>query len=68
MYAGEWIARRKLPAEMQTPEAIQKYYDGAVCWECDYGGGILILFGLSSAVTVLLVWPLIEVAGTSRRL
>ena len=62
MYVGEWMERRKLPAEMQTPEAIQKYYDGAVCLGCQLGGGILILVGIGSTITVMLVWSLIEVS------
>lgn len=68
MYLGEWIERSKLPPEMQTPEAIQKYYDGAVCLACDFGGGILILTGISSAITVLLAWSLMELGGTSKAL
>ena len=66
MYVGEWIERRKLPPEMQTPDAIQKYYDGAVCLACDFGGGILILIGISSMITVFLVWSLVEVARISK--
>jgi len=62
MYVGEWLERRKLPPEMQTPEAIQKYYDGAVCLACDLGGGVMILIGISSMIAVFLVWSLVEVA------
>jgi len=64
MFVGEWDARRKLPSEMRTPEAIHKLYDDAVCLDCS-GGGVLVVVSILFGAGVLFIGMLIEVINHS---
>ena len=61
MFVGEWAARRRLPPEMRTPEAIYKYYDDAVCLACSLNGGMILVLSIVAALGVLMIWMLIEI-------
>lgn len=53
---GEWIARRQLPPEMRSPEAIQYYFDGLVCLACGIWGSALIGAAILMASVLGLFW------------
>ncbi len=57
---GEWNARRQLPPEMRSPEAIQYYYDGAVCLGCSIGGGMVVIGAILMGGIIALVWLIAE--------
>ena len=64
---GEWNARRQLPPEIRTPEAIQRYYDGLVCLGCYLRGGIVLMICFLAGVVVLLMWGAAEVVNRTPR-
>jgi hypothetical protein len=57
----EFQARQTLPPEMQTPEAIQSIYDGAVCLSCDLNRTMFGILGFGSGILVLMFWGIYEV-------
>lgn len=63
---GEWHARRQLPPEMQSPEAIQYYYDGAVCLGCGIMGFITVAWAIIMGVLFAIIWLLLELAEFSK--
>ncbi|HZG52192.1 MAG TPA: hypothetical protein VEZ40_08650 [Pyrinomonadaceae bacterium] len=60
---GERKARRLLPPEKRTAEAIHKLYDDAVCFHCVIGGSLLLGFSVLFASGVLLIWALVELVN-----
>ena len=63
MTTMEYQARQALPPEMQTPEAVQSLYDGAVCLSCDLNRIMFAILGFGSGIIVLLFWGIYEVIG-----
>jgi hypothetical protein len=63
MQVMEYQARQSLPPEMQTPEAIYTYYDGAVCLGCDVAQIAFGAIGLVSGLLVLACWGIYEITG-----
>ena len=61
MEVTEHLARLDLPPEMQTPEAIQKNYDGAVCLSCDLNKFAFGFFGFGFGFLFLVFWGIYEV-------
>ncbi|HYO91106.1 MAG TPA: hypothetical protein VEQ40_05700 [Pyrinomonadaceae bacterium] len=59
---GEWNARRQLPPEMRTPEAIQHYFDGTVCFGCEFGGFMMIAAAILIGCPIALIWLIFELA------
>jgi len=56
----EHQARQELPPEMRTPEAIQMYYDGAVCLICDISRIFIAFFSIGLGSIILLCWGIYE--------
>jgi len=63
---GEWHARRQLPPEMQSPEAIQYYYDGAVCLGCGIMGFIIVAWAIIMGILFAVIWLLLELARSRK--
>ena len=63
----EYQARLELPPEMQTPEAIQMYYDGAVCLSCDISRIFFALLSIGLGIIILLGWGIYEVLIARRK-
>lgn len=59
---GEWNARRKLPPEMRSPEAIQYHFDGSACSECELGGFMMVFSAIFMGGLLALIWFLLELA------
>ena len=57
----EHNARMALPSEQQTPEAIERLYDGAVCLACDLWRIFIAMFGSIVVIGTLLLWGLSEI-------
>lgn len=57
---GEWDARRQLPPDMRSPEAIQRYYDGAVCLGCSIGGGMVVIGSVFMTGIIVLIWLIVD--------
>jgi hypothetical protein len=51
----EYQARKELPPEMRTPEAIQALYDGSVCLGCDVSAmmSLVLFFAMGIFIAVL---------------
>jgi hypothetical protein len=63
----EFQARQTLPPAMQTPEAIQSLYDGAVCLSCGLNRIVFGILGFGSGILVLLFWGIYETVGGIRK-
>ncbi len=63
---GEWHARRQLPPEMQSPEAIQHHFDGAVCLGCGIMGFTMVAGAILMGVLFALIWLLLEHAESRK--
>ena len=59
-YFLEYQARQNLSPEMKTPEAIQKYYDGAVCLGCDIAAILLLAVFFAVGIMMLVLWGFYE--------
>jgi hypothetical protein len=63
-FIAERIARSKLPPEMQTPEAIQYYYDGAVCLTCEFGGWFVGFLFVAIGIVSVILSPFVNFIDT----
>ena len=59
---GEWNARRKLPPELRSPEAIQYHFDGSVCLGCELGGSMIVVSAIFIGGLLAIIWFLLELA------
>lgn len=57
---GESYARSQLPPDLNSPEAIQYYYDGAVCLGCQIIGAAIFFIALALGGMTSLVWIVYE--------
>ncbi|MBC7900821.1 MAG: hypothetical protein H7070_12310 [Saprospiraceae bacterium] len=53
-------ARQQLPPDMQTTEAIEAYYDGAVCLACDFASIGIAFLSICLGAILLLLWGIYE--------
>jgi hypothetical protein len=63
----EHRARLHLTPEMRTPEAIQYYYDGAVCLGCDFGRIAISLLSFTAGLFLLFLWIIYEAVSIVRK-
>jgi hypothetical protein len=63
---GEWHARRQLPPELQSPEAIQHHFDGAACLGCGIMGFTMVAGAIFMGVIFAIVRLLLELAESRK--
>ena len=63
---GEWHAGRQLPAELQSPEAIQHHFDGAVCLGCGLMGFMMASSAIFMCVLFAIIWALLELTESRK--
>ena len=63
---GEWHARRQLTPEIQSPEAIQHYFDGAACLGCGLMGFMMVASAIFMGILFALIWLLLEFAESRK--
>lgn len=49
---------------MQTPEAIQYYYDGAVCLTCEFGGWFVGFLFVAIGIVSVILSPFVNFIDT----
>ena len=64
----ERVARLNLPPEHQTPEAIQYYYDGAVCLLCEVDGWFVAFLIIVCGVIALVLYAFVDLFETLQKI